>query len=169
MSKQQTFDEWYKEWTGSDTKCENTDIRAAWDHQQKRIQFLEKAYTNVKLQLENKQIDSEIDEKKITELKKENLQLQIYMLEVQQNLEDVEQLKKEKSLYEMEVNHVATANQQWQLKCAALEEKVRKINQSIDHSLWWVEKHKGGDVEYLLGGVVTSYQLMKMTLEKKDE
>lgn len=168
MSKQQTFDEWYKDWTGSDVKCENTDIRAAWDHQQKRIQFLEKAYNNVKLQLENKEIDAEIDAKKISQLDKENINLRD-MLKLQQSSENVVQLKKQKALYEMEVNQIAMANQQWQLKCAGLEEKVRKIKQSIDHSLWWVEKNKGSDVEYPMGGVVTSYQLVKMTLEKKDE
>ena len=165
MSKQQTFNEWYKGWTGSDVKCENTDVRAAWDHQQKRIQFLEKAYENLKLQLENKQIDAEIDDKKISQLRS---QLQVCMLENQQKTEDIVQLKKEKSIYEIEVNHIATANQQWQLKCDALEEKVLKTQQSLDHSLWWVEKHKDGDVEYLVGGVITSYQLMKKALENKD-
>ncbi|APD20333.1 hypothetical protein AM24_142 [Acinetobacter phage AM24] len=60
MVKQQTFDEWYAEWTGSSIKCENTDVRAAWDHQQKRIQFLEKAFENLKLQLEDKEIDSKV-------------------------------------------------------------------------------------------------------------
>lgn len=144
MVEQQTFDEWYADWTGSNVKCENTDVRAAWDHQQKRIQFLEKAYENLKLQLENKQVDSDIDSKEIT------------------------QLKKEKSVYEMEVNQVAIANQQWQLKCADLEEKIRKTQQSLDYSLWWVEKHKDGDADWLVGGVITSYQLMKKALENKD-
>ncbi|MGQ1358439.1 hypothetical protein ACT414_18745 (plasmid) [Acinetobacter baumannii] len=167
MVKQQTFDEWYKDWTGSDVKCENTDVRAAWDHQQKRIQFLEKAFENLKLQLENKEIDAEIDAKKVEQLNKENTNLRD-MLKLQQSSDDVVQLKKQKDLYEMEVNQVAMANQQWQLKCAGLEEKIRKTQQSLDHSLWWVEKHKGGDVEYLLGGVVTSYQLMKKALENKD-
>lgn len=143
MIKQQTFDEWYKDWTGSDVKCENTYIRAAWDHQQKRIQFLEKAYTNLKLQLENKQIDAEIDAKKIT------------------------QLKKEKSLYEMEVNHVATANQQWQLKCADLEGRILKVKQIVKHSVGWVNDNEDEYTDYIVGGVLTSYRKIQDALEEK--
>lgn len=168
MSKQQTFDEWYKDWTGSDVKCENTDIRAAWDHQEKRIQFLEKAFENLKLQLENKQIDSDIDAKKITDLKKENLKLQIYMLEVQKNLEDVEQLKKEKSLYEMEVNQIAMANQQWQLKCAGLEGRISKVKQIVQHSIGWVNDNEDEYTDWIVGGVLTSYRQIQDALENKD-
>lgn len=166
MSKHENFNDWYAEWTGSDTKCENLDVIGAWEYQQKHIQYLEKAYTNLKLQLENKEIDAGIGEKKINQLSKENIELRD-MLKLQQSSEDVVQLKKQKYLCEMEVNHIATANQQWQLKCAGLEEKIRKVKQSVDHSLWWVEKHKDGDIGYLFGGVVTSYQLIKMTLEDK--
>lgn len=27
------FDEWYEKWTGSKVKCENYDVRGAWQHQ----------------------------------------------------------------------------------------------------------------------------------------
>jgi len=145
MSKQQTFDEWYAEWTGSDVKCENTDVRAAWDFQQKRIQYLEKAYANLKLQLENRQIDAEIDAKEIV------------------------QLKKEKSLYDMEVNQVAMANQQWQLKCAGLEGRILKVKQIVKHSVGWVNDNEDEYTDYIVGGVLTSYRKIQDTLEGKDE
>lgn len=144
MSEQKTFDEWYAEWTGSDVKCENTDIRAAWDQQQKRIQYLEKSYANLKLQLENKQIDAEIDSKEIT------------------------QLKKEKSLYEMEVNQVAMANQQWQLKCAGLEGRILKVKQIVKHSICWVNDNEDEYTDYIVGGVLTSYRKIQDALEGKD-
>lgn len=165
MSKQQTFDEWYAEWTGSDTKCENTDIRAAWDQQQKRIQYLDKAYTNLKLQLENKEIDAGIDAKKITQL---SSQLQVCMLEKQQKTDDITQLRKEKSLYEMEVNQVAMANQQWQLKCAGLEGRILKVKQIVKHSIGWVNDNEDEYTDWIVGGVLTSYRKIQDTLEGKD-
>lgn len=143
-NKKQTFDEWYAEWTGSETKCENTDVCAAWDQQQKRIQYLEKAYANLKLQLENKQIDAEIDSKEIT------------------------QLKKEKSLYEMEVNQVAMANQHWQLKCAGLEGRILKVKQIVKHSIGWVNDNEDEYTDYIVGGVLTSYRKIQDALEGKD-
>ena len=36
------FDEWYAKWTGSKVKCENTDIIAAWQHQQSKVDELQK-------------------------------------------------------------------------------------------------------------------------------
>lgn len=168
MSKQQTFDEWYKDWTGSDVKCENTDVRAAWDHQQKRIQFLEKAFENLKLQLENKEIDAEIDAKKVAQLNKENTNLRD-MLKLQQSSDDVVQLKKQKALYEMEVNQVAMANQQWQLKCAGLEGRILKVKQIVKHSIGWVNDNEDEYTDWIVGGVLTSYRQIQDALEEKDE
>lgn len=60
---------------------ENDIINSAWhafqhqqskvDELQKKLIFREKAYENLKLQLQNRDIDSEIDEKKINELEKQ--------------------------------------------------------------------------------------------------
>lgn len=168
MSKQQTFDEWYKDWTGSDVKCENTDVRAAWDYQQKRIQFLEKAFENLKLQLENKEIDAEIDAKKVAQLNKENTNLRD-MLKLQQSSEDVVQLKKQKALYEMEVNQITMANQQWQLKCAGLEGRILKVKQIVQHSIGWVNDNEDEYTDWIVGGVLTSYRKIQDALEEKDE
>ena len=37
-----TFEEWYEDWTGSKVKCENTDVIAAWQHQQAKVEELQK-------------------------------------------------------------------------------------------------------------------------------
>ena len=37
-----SFDEWYERWTGSKVKCENYDVRGAWQHQQAKINELQK-------------------------------------------------------------------------------------------------------------------------------
>lgn len=36
------FDGWYEKWTGSKVKCENTDIIGAWQHQQSKVDELQK-------------------------------------------------------------------------------------------------------------------------------
>ena len=36
-----TFEEWYEDWTGSKVKCENTDVIAAWQHQQAKVEELQ--------------------------------------------------------------------------------------------------------------------------------
>ena len=36
------FNNWYEKWTGSKVKCENTDIIGAWQHQQSKIDELQK-------------------------------------------------------------------------------------------------------------------------------
>ena len=36
------FEEWYEKWTGSKVKCENYDVRGAWQHQQSKIDELQK-------------------------------------------------------------------------------------------------------------------------------
>lgn len=36
------FEEWYEKWTGSKVKCENYDVRGAWQHQQAKIDELQK-------------------------------------------------------------------------------------------------------------------------------
>lgn len=40
MDKPMTFDEWYQDWTGSKVKCENMDVRGAWQHQQAKVEEL---------------------------------------------------------------------------------------------------------------------------------
>ena len=42
------FDEWFAKWTGSKVKCENTDIIAAWQHQQSKVDELQKRVDAVK-------------------------------------------------------------------------------------------------------------------------
>lgn len=37
-----SFDEWYEKWTGSKVKCENYDVRGAWQHQQSKVDELQK-------------------------------------------------------------------------------------------------------------------------------
>lgn len=34
------FDDWFRDWNGSDVKCENPDVRGSWNEQQKRIDEL---------------------------------------------------------------------------------------------------------------------------------
>jgi len=36
------FNDWYEKWTGSKVKCENTDIIGAWQHQQSKVDELQK-------------------------------------------------------------------------------------------------------------------------------
>ncbi|MEN4983733.1 hypothetical protein [Acinetobacter modestus] len=36
------FNDWYEKWTGSKVKCENTDIIGAWNHQQSKVDELQK-------------------------------------------------------------------------------------------------------------------------------
>lgn len=36
------FNEWYANWTGSEVKCENPDVFGAWNHQQSKVDELQK-------------------------------------------------------------------------------------------------------------------------------
>jgi len=53
------FNNWYEKWTGSKVKCENYDVRGAWQHQQskvdelqKRVDDLEKSQNSLELKAE---------------------------------------------------------------------------------------------------------------------
>lgn len=43
----------------------------------------------------------------------------------------VDELKKQKSLQELEINQIAQANQQWKLKCDELQKRVDAVKQLI--------------------------------------
>ncbi len=39
--KTKSFDEWHEDWTGSKVKCENMDVRGAWQHHQAKVEDLQ--------------------------------------------------------------------------------------------------------------------------------
>ncbi|WP_202724578.1 hypothetical protein [Acinetobacter pittii] len=47
-----TFEEWYEDWTGSKVNCENTDVIAAWQHQQAKVEELQKRVDAVVCELD---------------------------------------------------------------------------------------------------------------------
>ncbi|WP_151731126.1 hypothetical protein [Acinetobacter seifertii] len=83
MDKPMTFDEWYQDWTGSKVKCENMDVRGAWQHQQAKVEELQEQFDqHDKLLLQrNKDVQElyDINEKHVAE--KAELQKRVDSLE----------------------------------------------------------------------------------------
>lgn len=70
------FNEWYAKWTGSKVKCENTDIIAAWQHQQSKVDDLEHENTLLRNRLSALECKLRVYPKYMQQLKDRNAELQ---------------------------------------------------------------------------------------------
>lgn len=72
---------------------------------------------------------------KVDDLQQENQRLangntSYYNQAIKQN-DIIDELQKQKSLQELEINQIAQANQQWQLKCGELQKRVDAVKKLI--------------------------------------
>jgi len=67
---------------------------------------------------------------------------------------EVDELLKHKSLQELEINQIAQANQQWQLKCSELQKRVdAAIRLLVEAELYQSEPNIDLAVQALKGGI----------------
>lgn len=80
-----------------------------------------------------------------------------------------DELQKQKSLQEMEINHLAQANQQWQLKCQELQKRVDDALKQSQSALQYVEEDMRGNHEFLKMAMIRVFKDLEQALKGETE
>ncbi len=77
----------------------------------------------------------------------------------------IDELRKEKSLQEMEVNQLAQANQQWRLTNDKLQARVNASLQVIKGAARWIDEDAIDDPEFIKGGALRALKRLEQALK----
>ena len=86
------FNNWYEKWTGSKVKCENTDIIGAWQHQQSKIEELQKENAALVHVIKSRDIQLENEKHEYDELMNKLVDSGMKNTELQKRLDAVKGL-----------------------------------------------------------------------------